>query len=41
MPSTGGVIAAYVFRIINDADNEEPESIPEDQVIRTSDKVQH
>ena len=37
----GGVIAAFVFRFVNEADDEEPESIPEHQIIRTGDKVQH
>jgi aquaporin Z len=40
-PLIGGVLAAYVFRLVNEADDEEPESIPEDQIIRTSDKGQH
>jgi len=40
-PLIGGVIAAYVFRLVNEADDEEPESIPEDQVFRTGDKEPH
>jgi aquaporin Z len=40
-PLIGGVIAAFVFKLVNEADDEEPESIPEDQVIRTADKGQH
>jgi len=37
-PLIGGVIAAYVFRAVNEAD-EEPESIPEEQVLKIEDKV--
>jgi aquaporin Z len=40
-PLIGGVIAALVFRVVNEADDEEPESIPEEQIIRTGDKVLH
>src|SRR5215203_419408 len=40
-PLIGGVIAAYVFRVVNEADDEEPESIPEGQVLRTEDKALH
>ena len=40
-PLIGGVVAAFVFRLVNEADNEEPESIPEDQIIRTGGKAPH
>jgi len=40
-PIIGGVIAAFVFRFVNEADDEEPESIPEEQIIRTEGKVRH
>jgi aquaporin Z len=40
-PLIGGVLAALLFRLVNEADDEEPESIPEDPIIvRTSDKEQ-
>lgn len=39
-PLIGGILAAIVFRIVNEADDEEPESIPEEQIIRTGDKAQ-
>lgn len=37
-PVTGSVLAALVFQFVNAADDAEPESIPEDQMIRTGDK---
>ncbi|HEX6333887.1 MAG TPA: MIP/aquaporin family protein [Flavisolibacter sp.] len=35
-PVAGGVLAAYVFRWTNGADDEEPESIPEDPELRNA-----
>jgi aquaporin Z len=40
-PLIGGVLAAFLFRLVNEADDEEPESIPEDLIIRSGDKEQH
>jgi len=40
-PIIGGVLAAFVFRMVNEADNEEPESIPEDLIFKSGDKAQH
>ena len=39
-PLAGGILAAIVFRIVNEAD-EEPESIPEEKVIKIGDNSQH
>jgi len=38
-PLIGGILAAVVFRVVNEADDEESESIPEDQVIRSGGKA--
>lgn len=40
-PVAGGVLAGFVFKLVNEADDAEPESIPEDLVIKTGDKSQH
>jgi aquaporin Z len=40
-PLIGGVFAALVFRVVNEADDEEPESIPEEKIVRTAGKVLH
>jgi aquaporin Z len=39
-PVVGGVLAALLFNYLNEADDEEPESIPEEQVFKTSDNTQ-
>jgi aquaporin Z len=39
-PLIGGVLAAVIFKIVNEADDAEPESIPEDQTVKTGDKAQ-
>lgn len=40
-PIIGGVLAAFVFTLVNEADNEEPESVPEDLILKSGDKAQH
>lgn len=37
-PIAGGILAALLFRVLNEADDSEPESIPEDQTIRIGGK---
>ncbi len=39
-PLAGGVLAALVFRMVNGADEEEPESIPDGTTIKSGDKEQ-
>lgn len=39
-PVTGSVLAAIVFQLVNEADDTEPESIPENQTIKIGDKEQ-
>jgi aquaporin Z len=40
-PLAGGVLAAIVFNYLNVADDEEPESIPEDQITKNGGNSQH
>jgi aquaporin Z len=40
-PLIGGVLAAYVFRMVNEADDEQPESIPKEPLLKNEDKEQH
>lgn len=40
-PLAGGGLAGVVFRIVNEADDEEPESIPEDLNIRSAGTAPH
>lgn len=40
-PVIGAVLAALVFRVVNEADDQEPESVPEDLVLKSGDKAQH
>jgi aquaporin Z len=37
-PIAGGVIAAIIFRFVNGADEEQPESIPDEPKLKTGDK---
>lgn len=39
-PLIGGVLAAFVFRLVNEADDSVPESIPDDQTTKTGDRGQ-
>lgn len=39
-PIAGSVLAAIVFQLVNEADDTEPESIPENQTIKIADKEQ-
>lgn len=40
-PIAGGILAAFVFQVVNEADDSEPESIPEDQTIRIEGNKPH
>jgi len=39
-PVAGGILAALVFRVVNEADDAEPESIPEEPTLKIEDNTQ-